>query len=179
MLSPLQFARRRHFVRKGNDDRNSCARWFAFFLDEMYERNGLVMTGGNEHEGAVTTWFERAAQDRSVESQIQAFEATFAALWQRSHLTLGDVTLTAIVERVIHTATGQYPLLTSVEVSASGVSCRILRSQAGLRQDQVSAAIRFVLVEFLTVLGNLTAQILTPVLHAELLKGHTVEDPAP
>lgn len=136
------------------------------------------MTGGNEHEGAVTTWFERAVQDRSVESLIKAFEDTFAALWQRSHLTLGEVTLTAIVERVIHTATEQYPFLTSVKVGATGLSCESLRSQAGLRQDQVSAAIRFVLVEFLTVLGNLTAQILTPALHAELLKGHTVEDPA-
>lgn len=134
---------------------------------------------GNEHEGAVTAWFERAAQDRSVASLIQAFEDTFAALWQRSHLTLGEVTLTAIVERVIHTATEHYPLLTSVEVGATGLSCESLRSQAGLRQDQVSAAIRFVLVEFLTVLGNLTAQILTPALHAELLKARTIEDPAP
>src|SRR5471030_2549398 len=129
MRSSLESMRRRHFARRKNDDRNSCAHRFAFFLDEMYERNGFVMTGGNGHEGAVTTWFERAAQDRSVESQIQAFEDTFAALWQRSHLTLGDVTLTAIVERVIHTATEQYPLLTSVEVGASGVSCQSLRSQ--------------------------------------------------
>ncbi|HEX7700786.1 MAG TPA: hypothetical protein VF403_08695 [Kofleriaceae bacterium] len=127
----------------------------------------------------MTAWFERAAQDRSVASLIQAFEDTFAALWRRSHLTLGEVTLTAIVERVIHTATEHYPLLTSVEVGATGLRCQSLRSQAGLRQDQVSAAIRFVLVEFLTVLGNLTAQILTPALHAELLKGRTIEDPAP
>ena len=49
----------------------------------------------------------------------------------------------------------------------------------------IVAAIRFVLVEFLTVLGNLTAQILTSALHAELSKGHPLagdtgntEDPA-
>jgi len=128
----------------------------------------------SDHHDPVTAWFQRAAQGRSVESLIQSFQDTFAALWQRSHLTLGEVTLTAIVERVLHTATEQYPLLASVEVEASGLRCQSLRSQAGLRHDQLSAAIRFVLVEFLTVLGNLTAQILTPALHAELSKGHAI-----
>jgi hypothetical protein len=141
------------------------------------KEQGSVTAGGNDHEAAVTAWFERA-QDRSVGSLVQTFENTFAALWQRSHLTLGEVTLTAIVERVIHTATEQYPLLTSVEIGATGLGCQSLRSQAGLRQDQVSPAVRFVLVEFLTVLGNLTAEILTPALHAELSKGHTIEGTA-
>jgi hypothetical protein len=143
-----------------------------------------MMVGGNEHQIAVAAWLQRAAQGRSVESLIQAFEDTFAALWKRSHLTLGEVTLTAIAERVIHIATEQYPLLASLEIGVSGLTCQGLRSQAGSGHDQVSAALRFVLVEFLTVLGNLTAQILTPALHAELLKGHalakdsgTTEDP--
>jgi hypothetical protein len=95
------------------------------------------------------------------------------------------VTLTAIVERALYTATEQFAFLASLEVHASGLRCQALRSQAGLRHDQVSAAIQFVLEEFLTVLGNLTAQILTPALHAELSKGHaspsdggTTKDPA-
>jgi hypothetical protein len=149
---------------------------FHFLTRYTYEVDSPVR-GANDHEGAVTAWFGRAAQDRSVDSLIQAFEDAFAALWRRSHVTLGEVTLMAIVDRVIHTASEQYPLLTSVEVVATGLGCQSLRSQDGLRPDQVSAAIRFVLVEFLTVLGNLTAQILTPALHAELLKGHTIEDP--
>ncbi len=35
---------------------------------------------------------------------------------------------------------------------------------------QLRAAVRFVLVEFLSVLGVLTAEILTPALHAELAR---------
>jgi len=140
--------------------------------------------GDSAHRLAVTAWFQRVAQ-RSADGMIEAFEDTFAALWQRSQLTLGEVTLTAIVERVLHTATEQFPFLASVEVEASGLRCQALRSRADLRYDQVSAAIRFVLEQFLTVLGNLTAQILTPALHAELSKGHasasdggTTKDPA-
>jgi hypothetical protein len=130
-----------------------------------------MTAGASEHHAAVTAWFQRAAQGGSVESLIQAFEDTFAALWKRSHLTLGEVTLTAIIERVLYTATEQFPLLASLEVEASGLRCQGLRSHAGLRHDQLSAAIRFVLEEFLRVLGNLTAQILTPALHAELSRG--------
>lgn len=133
------------------------------------------MTVQSEHDAAVTTWLEGAARGRSVDSLIRAFEHAFAALWQRSHLTLGEVTLFAIVDRVIHTATEQYPLLASIEVDPSGLHCRDLASREGLRLDQASAAIRFVLVEFLSVLGNLTAQILTPALHAELSKGSTTQ----
>jgi hypothetical protein len=139
-----------------------------------------------EHDVAVTAWFQQAAQERTVESLIQAFERLFAALWRRSFVTLGEVTLTAIVERVRHKATQQYPMLASLEVDASGLHCRDLSSCAGLRLDELSAAIRFVLVEFLTVLGNLTAQILTPALHAQLTKGNsnasdgdTIEDQVP
>lgn len=120
------------------------------------------------HHSAVTAWFRRAAQGRSLESLIQAFDDTFAALWQRSQLTLGEVTLAAIVERVVHTATEQYPFLAALEVDSSGLHCRELRSRDALRRDELVAAIQFVLVEFLTVLGSLTAEILTPALHAEL-----------
>ena len=123
----------------------------------------------------MNAWYARVARGRSVAALIQAFEAAFDALWQRSHLTLGEVTLSAIVERVLHTATEQFPILGSVEVGPSGLRCEGLRSQPGLTHDELSAAIRFVLVEFLTVLGNLTAQILTPALHTELSKGQAEE----
>jgi hypothetical protein len=152
------------------------------------EKQGAIAWVGaadSDHHLAVAAWFQRGAQGRSVDSLIQAFENAFAALWQRSYLVLGEVTLMAIVERVLHTATERFPLLASFEVAATGLRCESLRSQAGLRDDQVSAAIQFVLVEFLTVLGNLTAEILTPALHAELSKGHAnvadggSKDPAP
>ena len=145
-----------------------------------------MTTVHSDHHLAVAAWFQRAAQGRSVESLIEACEAAFAALWQRSHLTLGEVTLTAIVDRVLHTAQEQFPFLASVEVDGAGLRCYPLRSQAGLREDDVSTAIRFLLMEFLTVLGNLTAEILTSALHAELANlpagtGHrgTTEDQTP
>ena len=125
----------------------------------------------SEHQHTVDAWLERLA-GRSTEELIRACETAFAALWQRTNWTLGEVTLVALVERVLYTAKEHYPLLASVETTTSGLRCESLTTQPGLRRGDVAEAIRYVLTEFLTVLGNLTAQILTPALHAELLKDH-------
>jgi hypothetical protein len=100
---------------------------------------------------------------------IDAFEAAFFALWQRAHLTLGEVTLAAIVERVLCSTEDQFPFLSTLKLDETKIDCEQLRVTApSLRQEQLVDGIRFVLVELMTVVGNLTADILTPALHAEL-----------
>jgi hypothetical protein len=98
------------------------------------------------------------------------FETALGALWIRTKTTLGEVTLAAIAERVLHNASEKHPLLWSLKVEpASGIQCRELRERIGSVQTaELKEAIRCVLVELLTVLGNLTAEILTPELHAEI-----------
>jgi hypothetical protein len=120
----------------------------------------------SDHSASVDAWMQRAATDTRPEQLIQAFERGFAALWKRAQLTLGDVTLTAIVDRVLWNAAERYPFLSTLEVDTNGLQCRELRPNAP--QDRLAEGIRFVLLEFLTVLGTLTAEILTPALHAAL-----------
>ena len=130
------------------------------------------MSGGL-HAARVDAWIiERSAQDLSSEALLRLFEAAFGALWGRTKITLGEVTLTAIAERVLYTAAEKFPLFASVEVEPmDGIQCRELRERIGsVHGSELIKAIRFVLVEFLTVLGNLTAEILTPELHTELSK---------
>lgn len=127
------------------------------------------MADENDHNACVNAWMERAAKGRSPSQLLDVFERGFAVLWRRVHQTLGSVTLTAIVDRVLYTAAEQFPLLSSLKIEATGIRCQALRERAGsLSHDQLADGIRFVLVEFLTVLGNLTAEILTPALHSEL-----------
>jgi hypothetical protein len=58
-----------------------------------------------------------------------------------------------------------------LKVAPAGIGTQALRERAdSLRADELLAGLRFVLIEFLTVLGNLTAEILTRALHAELAK---------
>lgn len=128
------------------------------------------MTGEHaRHQACVDLWMGVATKQVPSAQLIRRFERTIEALWRRAHVTLGDVTLAAIVDRVLYTAAARFPSLAALEVEPSGVRFEALKRQAeGLNQDELVHGIRFALVEFLTVLGHLTAEILTPALHSEL-----------
>jgi hypothetical protein len=105
----------------------------------------------------------------SPEDLAGPFEQAMTALWHRTHVVLGDITVAAIVDRVLYNATEKYSVLGSVKLDASGINFEEFRQKAGSIPDrELKPAIEFVLVELLTVVGNLTAEILTPALHSEL-----------
>jgi hypothetical protein len=56
-----------------------------------------------------------------------------------------------------------------LKIEKAGISFDGFREQ-GAQHENLAEAVRLVLVEFLTVLGHLTDEILTPALHAELSK---------
>jgi hypothetical protein len=119
------------------------------------------------HAACVDAWLARSGQDLSPEARLRLFEAALGALWGRSATTLGEVTLTAIGERVLYNASETYPLFSSLKVEPTG-GIRLPERISSMQDSELVEAIRFVLVEFLTVLGHLTAEILTPELHSEL-----------
>jgi hypothetical protein len=122
------------------------------------------------HEICVNGWLERSAKDLSPPVLWRLFTQAFGVLWARTKTTLGEVTLTAIAERVLYNASEKFPFLSELKVQGNGGSQfreldERVRSVDGV---QLRGSIRFVLTEFLTVLGNLTAEILTPELHLAL-----------
>ncbi len=124
---------------------------------------------GQSHIGCVNAWMDRGARGLPPDGLVQAFEEAFGALWRRAHQTLGDVTLTAILDRVLCNGAERFPILSKLTIDATGLDCRELRKNVhGAPPNVLADAIGFVLVEFLRVLGTLTANILTPALHAEL-----------
>ncbi|GAC1344529.1 MAG: hypothetical protein NVS2B9_04670 [Myxococcales bacterium] len=100
------------------------------------------------------------------------FEAGLRAVWDPTQTTLGEVTLNAIADRVLHNAAERFPSFSALQVEPSGgIQFRALREGIGsIQAAELRAGVRFVLVEFLTVLGSLTAEILTAELHAALSK---------
>jgi hypothetical protein len=104
------------------------------------------------------------------------FEKAMTALWHRTYSALGDITVAAIVDRVLYNATERYPVLGSLTLETTGVNFAEFRKQAGsISKGGLREAIQFVIVELLTVVGNLTAEILTPALHSELSKVTTTD----
>jgi hypothetical protein len=122
----------------------------------------------NAHSACVQAWLQRA-KGLPTQQLLRAFEQGFGVMWGRANQTLGNVTLTAIVDRVLYVAAEKYPILAALELEESGIHCQGLHERAGtLERGELVEGVRFVMVEFLTVLGNLTAEILTPALHAAL-----------
>lgn len=122
------------------------------------------------HAARVDAWLTRSARNPSPEVLLQLFERALGALWARTTTTLGEVTLTAIAERVLYSASEKFPLFSSLAVEPTGgIQFGALRARiSSVPVSDLKEAVRFVLVEFLTVLGNLTAEILTPELHSAL-----------
>jgi hypothetical protein len=121
----------------------------------------------DEHATHVEAWMQAAAKGLAADQLPQLFERALDVLWQRAHGTLGDVTLVVIVDRVLHGTVERSPMLAALKVDASGFHCDELREHA---RSPVAFAqgMKLFMVEFLTVVGSLTAEILTPALHSAL-----------
>jgi hypothetical protein len=124
------------------------------------------------HARCVDDWLGRVASGVDGGAHVDLLEAALRALWARANVTLGEVTLTAIVDRVLYNARERFPVLASLELAETReISCQGLRAAVDdIPVDTLREGVRFTLIELLTVLGNLTADILTPELHAELAK---------
>ena len=122
------------------------------------------------HAACVDAWLAQAAERLAPGPLVRLFQAALTTLWVRTETTLGEVTLSAIAERVLLNASERYPLFASLTVEpGGGIQFRELGEQVRSGQGaQLREGVRYVLVELLTVLGNLTADILTPELHAAL-----------
>lgn len=129
------------------------------------------MRDEGDHAAFVDEFLARTAKKGlPVEARLRLFEAAVDALWLRTSTTLGEVTLFAITDRVLHNAANRYPFLASLKLDAEGgIEFGELREQAAsLRAAELAVGMRFVLLELLTVIGNLTAEVLTDELHREL-----------
>ena len=134
------------------------------------------MPDDNRHREVVDAWAARIARDSPPRQVIDAFDDAFDRLWQRARKTLGDITLVAISDRVLDTASRQFGVLGAVSTGDGGLDLDKLRERAGETDSaELLLATKFVLTEFLTVLGKLVADILTPALHAELANAAGVE----
>lgn len=124
----------------------------------------------NVHHAFVERWLDKAVNGGGPERRVALLRTALDAAWGRADVTLGDVTLTAIARRVLHGAAERHLWLAAADVAPEGwqlASLQPAREGAPTAAD-LAASLQATLVEFLTVLGNLTADILTPALHAAI-----------
>lgn len=122
----------------------------------------------SDHSSQVDAWMNRVPT-HPPELVIAALERSLGAVWNRARITLGDGSLAAVVERVLHDAAMRFPVFAAIGVDARGIRTVELNTRVKAEDVQeLREGMRFALIQLLSVLGNLTAEILTPALHASL-----------
>lgn len=128
------------------------------------------MSEDNHHAAFVESWLASAAGVGGPDLRASLLRTALDAVWARADVTLGDVTLTAIARRVLHGAAERHLWLAAADVAPGG--WQLARIQPGRdgapNVAELAESLQSMLVEFLTVLGNLTADIMTPALHAAI-----------
>ena len=119
-----------------------------------------------DHAPFIEDWLRQNACCHSREQLRDLFSRAFDALWRRSLVTLGEVTLSAIFDRILYRSKRAYPWLDAVILFEHGFSLEKL----DMLDDgsELLTGLKHILLELLTVLGSLTADALTKQLHAEL-----------
>ena len=121
------------------------------------------------HAEVVDEWLGPAFSTRTSMEMFAVLGVGFEVIWKRAHRTLGDVTLRAIGERVLLDAVARTPWLDGVELDDGGLQHASVGA-AEVASAEMAEAVRRLLVDLLSVIGNLTAEVLTGPLHAELMK---------
>jgi len=125
----------------------------------------------NSHHETVKAWCNGWAGSLPAPALLATYERALEAIWSRAHMSLGEITLVAIVDRVLHHGVERFPHLAALKVEESGLHFEELRmSVSALDVARLEESLEFLTVELLRVLGTLTGEILTPGLHEELSK---------
>ena len=86
------------------------------------------------------------------------------------------MTLAAIVDRVLIVSAEKFPTLAALRLDPEGrVSCREL-NDGSTELDVLRAGMRYSLVELLRVIGDITADTLTPGMHEALANAPATAD---
>jgi len=128
------------------------------------------MTESVTHAEIVSEWFERTAKACPTRDLAPLFGRALLAVWERARVTLGEVTLRAVFDRVLGAARQRFPCIARLRLGADPDIFRSLVEQREVVTDRAEfeSTMRWVMTELLTLLGGLTGEILSSPLHAAL-----------
>lgn len=112
---------------------------------------------------------EQHVKGLSPEQLVQLYAEAILALRKRILFTLSEVTITAILDRVLHESQQEYPLLSELKTSTDGIETSDLLSKLdGHSSAEIIEAFQFLIAELVGVLERLTAGLLNKPLYQEL-----------
>jgi len=123
------------------------------------------------HKELVNLWEDKNTTDLRDEQLIQVYASAFHAIESCCLATLSRVTISIVTDRVLHLGSEKHPILSLVTIEPSGLSLKgVVQNIKNYKTEELRGALSYLLVEFLTVIGNITSDVLTQSLHKELMK---------
>lgn len=139
------------------------------------------MTGAHESDVTlqIEIWEKNKIEGLSTVEKLQLLRKALFVVEQRTLKTLSNVTLEVVLDRALHQSREKYELLSAVKLSSHSLNFDGLLEDGQFRdpQEECVQALRHLLIEILTVLGSITAGILTQPLYQELFA--MTHDPMP
>lgn len=136
-----------------------------------YEETAGPMTNKNGHFIFVDQWMDDSLKTLSRNTLLDTFQQAIDAVWRRAQQTLGAITLVAVGDRIVHLAQESFPWLSPVRAEASGIMLHdLLKFSENQDDSKLREGLRYLLGEFLSVLHDLTAGVITPHLRAAIVK---------
>jgi hypothetical protein len=117
---------------------------------------------------AVDKCIERLNHDIPLEKRGEVLAQLVGALWVRMSRTLSEVTLEAIFERALFHSKEKFPFLASFKIDHTKPLISSFISPTNVENQQLIAAFRYLIIETIELIGNLTSNILIAGLYQEL-----------
>lgn len=125
----------------------------------------------NIHKDLVNLWEEENIKGLRAEQIIKIFECAILAVERRCLDTLSSITVQVVLDRILHKGFEKFPILSTVTVGPTGLNLSSLNHKSeNYNTEEIIEALRYLLVGFLTIIGNITSEVLTSPLHKELMK---------
>lgn len=113
------------------------------------------------HEEHINSWLDQADKSLSSERLASLFGETLENLSKRASLALNKTILMTIVKRVLVQSSEKFPVLARLKVESTGIPpeqfAELFRK---VDSNELAEAFRFFMNQLLTVLGDLTADVL-------------------
>ena len=131
----------------------------------------MTSNSNSTHQDIVSLWEEKNIKGLCRDQAIQVFQNALQALQQRCLVTLSNITLQVILDRIIHQGIEEFPLLMEINLELDGLNFSNLHQKKDhFELSEINKAFRYLLIETLTIIGNITSEVLTAPLHKELME---------
>jgi hypothetical protein len=129
----------------------------------------MIALRNEMHIRKVNEWETSHGTGLSSKELVNLYSSAIQAMVRRSLETLSAITVLVVLDRVLNEVKEGYPFLSEIKADSQGINFDSFLEKEGLDPEEFKRALHEFLVGLLTVLGNITADILTTPLHKELM----------